>query len=307
MTYPFSGEIYFEPEYVYNAGLGNANASINPEVFSDKVQVVRIESGDVHKTLRGINGPNVCGFVKTGGDATLHLEWIWQPNSRTSLASYCAMRRTDETTLNSSGSVHSLAFGIQLGKSNASDTHYHLTGCVCKSITLSSSRGEEYIWSADFDVGTVATSTTSNAVSPASWSVNSANAYAGFNQAGSITFTGGYTAYITDSINVTINNNTTAYWDVGSTSKKACIAGALDITGSSDLSIDDGGGNAWDIIASKLTDITSLVIDTACTSGMDKLTLTTGKYDNISVEANTGNEGMIQSIPFTFKSAALST
>ena len=283
--YPFQGDIYYEIESTYSGGfIGTHIARI-----SDKVLDVRLDSGDVHRTLRGISEPTVCGFVATGGDHTLHIEWIYQPQSESSLATVCCNR--------TNGDLQSIAFEIAASKDRTNKSYYVLEGCKCKTFTFSGRRGEEYIATADFSVQSVVTSSSASQTPPPAIG----NDYAGFNSAGSITFTGGYTAYITDSIDITVDNNLVDYYNVGSNTKLCAIPGAKDVTGSADLSLDEGGANAWYHVADNLSDITNLVISTGCTGTDDTITLTTGKYDNISVDLNIDGGAMMGSIPFTFK------
>lgn len=287
--YPFQGEIYFSEEASYGGGFSGPTSAI-----SDKVLDVRIGSGDVHKTLRGISEPSVCAFIATGGDMTLHVEWVYQPHTGVSFASDC-VRRTN-------GDIPSLAIEIGASTERTTESWFLLTGCKCKTFNISASRGEEYICTADFSVQSVATSTAATEVQPTALGTS----YAGFNVAGDITFTGGYTAYITDSIDITVDNNLTDYYNVGSSTKLAAIPGALDITGSADLSLDEGGAVAWGHVTG-LSSISTLVVNTGLTTGgAGKITLTNGRYDNLDIDINLDSNAMMSSIPFTFKKIGFS-
>ena len=288
--YPFQGEIWYWNEASYGGGESGTTMRI-----SDKVLDVRIDTGDVHRTLHDISEPSVCAFVETGGDVTLHVEWIYQPNALGSLASDCVNR-----TL---GDLQDLAFCVGTSTKRATSSYYYLVGGKCKTFNFNGTRGDDYKCSADFSIQSVTTSTTATGSAPAALATD----YATFNAAGTITFTGGYTAYITDSINVDVNNNLSDYMTVGSSAKLCAIPGKKDVTGSADLSLDEGGALAWYNIAN-LTAITSLVINTGRTTGdHGKLTLSTGRYDNLSVDVNQTDSGMMASIPFTFKDIAFAT
>ena len=288
--FPFQGDICFHKEVSYGGSTDTSEGSAFMKI-SDKVLDVRLDTGDVHKPLRGISSPSVCGFIETGGDQTLHIEWILQPNAHTSLVSYCCERTT-------TGDVPSLHFEINASKERTTESFYYVHGCKCKSFTVNASRGEEYICSADFSVKSVATASSASETFP---TTDIGTDYAAFNQAGSITFSGGYTAYITDSIEITVNHNLTDYWTVGSTDKLMAIPGALDVTGSADLSLDEGGAVAWGHIAD-VSALDTLIVNTGETGGIDgKFTLTTGRYDSLSVDQNISGGCMMASIPFTFK------
>ena len=301
ITRPFGGDIAYYLETTYGT---LAIATDATYLVSNKVLNARLDSGDVHKTLRGINRASVCSFIETGGDNVLHLEWVFQPHDA-SLATYCVNR--------TNGDIASLTFVLATNKDVTSHASYFtLKGCKAKNWNLSSSKGEEYVCTADFSVKEVDVSNTkpTNYGQPSDLNYGT-HKLAGFNQAGTITFTGGYNAYITNSINITVNNNLQDYWQVGSTDKRAAIPGALDVTGSADLSLDAGGGEPWTNIVDSFTDITSLVIDTACPGGTDttcgKITLSDGKYDSISIPVGLENGTMMSSLPFTFKTIAFAT
>jgi len=290
--YPFQGGIWYSPEATYK-GTPRSTATF----ISDKVQDVRIDTGDVVRTLRDISSASVCGFVETGGDFTLHVEWVYQPNDD-SLATFCVNR-------DSAGDLTSLYFEVVANEDRTNKTYYQCGGCKAKNFNVSARRGEEYIASADFSVGTVWASSAVSVTKPTATIADAQNGtrpYASFNAAGNITFTGGFNAFITDSIDITVENNLSDYWNVGSTSKIASIPGAQDITGSADLSLDQGGLTPWRQIADLVSDITSLEVNTGRTSGQaGKITLLTGKYNNLSVDQNVSGNTMMSSIPFTFK------
>jgi len=286
---PFQGQIWWAEEVDYNQGWVTGTTSY---LISDKVQDVRIETGEIQTPLRGISSPSVCGWTKSNFDPTLHVEWILQPDTN-SLAVKCCDRT-------STGTLPSLAFivGANTDGDNATQSWWKLNGCVCKTFTISSSRGEPYVCTADFSVATIQDSSATIGDKPAAID----GAYASFNYAGSITWTGVTgSAWVTDSFDITVENNVTDYYTVGSHDKKCAIPGAVDITGSCDISLDDGGGAHWDeIILNK--DISSLVIDTGVGVGVDdKWTLSDGKFTSGSIDINISGEGMMTSQPFRFK------
>ena len=298
---PFQGAVmcYKEATYGTDGSPVGTAPSLGTYHISNKILDARIDSGDVHKPLRGIDSPSVCSFIETGGDNTLHLEYVYQPFFE-SMTTLCVVRDSD-------GDLPSMTFIIGTNVDSTVSVVYTLTGCKCKNWEISGSRGEEYVCTADFSVQSVTTASTTTLPFPSAVGYGSGGCnLAGFNQAGSITFTGGYNAYITDSINISVDNNLTDYWNVGSNTKLAAIPGALDVTGSADLSIDEGGGAWWNVVDA-FRNITTLVLDTGCPNKNatdDVITLSNGKYDNLSIDLNLDNGVMMSSMPFTFKTIA---
>jgi hypothetical protein len=226
----------------------------------------------------------------------LHVEWVLQPDATVSLATYCCNRT-------STGDLNSLSFEVGANTLGGTKSYYILNGCKCKTFNVSASRGNEYICTADFSVQSVTTAATATGTKPSALGT----AYAQFNLAAhTITITGKtVAAYITDSIDITVENNLTDYWDCDSISKTAATAGAKDITGSCDISLDDGGGTHFnDVFTGK--GLSSIAVVTGCTGLDDTFTLTDGRFDNTSVDINISGEGMMTSQPFTFKELTIS-
>jgi len=294
ISFPFGGDIYYSVETGYGTGLTGTLLH-----FSDAVTDVRIETGDINTALRTISEPSIADFSRTLVDPMLHLEWVLQPN-----VNDFEKKLIDRTNCD----LDSLAFEVAVNQcSSGSDTYYYLKGCKCKTFTISASQGENYTCSADFSVSTVTTHTAAQGTPPVS---ALGTEYAAFNIAGSVTWSSAGTwagAYVTNSLDVTIDNNIQDLYDVGSKTKKAAIPGAIDVTGSCDLSVDDGGKTFWDDIKMGV-DITSVVFNTGLTTGnCGKITLNNGRFDSHSIDVNTSGEGMISSVPFTFKMMAITT
>jgi len=291
MSYPFQGKIWYDVESTYNGGFPDAT----PKRISDAVTDVRIETGDINQSLRTISEVSLADFSATMVDPMLHIEWVYQPNASGSLVSECYNRVL--------GELNSLAFEIGINTSRTSDAWYRCTGCKCKTFTVSASTGENYIVTADFSVASLGTYSSASCTEPSAIGTD----YAAFNIAGGVTWSGVTGAYVTKGFSFTVENNLTDYWDVGSTAKKAAIPGGIDLTGSCDISLDDGGKVHFDEVIAG-TDITSLVFNTGRTTGNHgKFTLNSGRFDNTSIDENTDNEGAISSVPFTFKTLTLST
>jgi len=293
MGFPFQGLILYQKEPSYNYGFSTAST----RRISDTVTDVRIETGDMNIKLRSISEPSVQDYSQTMKNPTLHVEWVEQPNASDSLASYC-YNRTD-------GDLHSLAFEVAVNRHQATSAYYRLAGCKAKTLTKSGSAGEHWTYTADFSVASLSTATASSASITDPGAIGTA--YATFNTAGAITWAGVTLAYVTQSIDFTVENNLTEYWDVGSTEIKAAIPGALDITGSCDISLDDGGKVHFDEVLAN-TAITSIILNTGLTTGnFGKVTLNDGRFDSTNIDVSTGGEGIISSVPFTFKTLTFAT
>ena len=286
---PLSGKIWYWKEASYGGG-----ESGTTYVVSDKVQDVRLDTGDMFVSLRSISQPTVCAFVSTTSDPVLHVEWILQQHTAQSLSELCIERTACD--------LDSLAFCIGASTcSTTADSWYYLKGCKCKTWNISASRGEQYVCTADFSVKSVATSGTMTGSQPAALGT----VYGLFNNAGSITMTGvTAAAYITDSVEIKVDNNLTDYWNVGSNEKKQALPGQENVTGSCDISLDAGGAVHWgDVFGSKA--ITSIVVTTGLTGVNDIFTCNTCRFDNTSIDINMSGEGMMTSVPFTAKQVVI--
>ena len=287
ISFPFGGQIFYQVETNYGDGF---QASSTTYRISDSIQNVRLDTGEVNTVLRDISSPSIADFSRTKIDPTLHVEWVLQPNDVKSFEKLC----TDRTNCD----LSSLAFEIGINTcSNASDAYYNLKGCKCKTFNISAAQFGNYICTADFSVASIVTSSSPVAVDPGALGTE----YAAFNIAGGVTWNGVTGAYVTNSLNITVENNIQDLYDVGNMTKKAAIPGAVDISGSCDLSLDNGGKTHWDEVIGG-TDITSVVFNTGLDTGENgKITLYNGRFDSTSVDINTSGEGMMASVPFKFK------
>ena len=289
MSYPFRGDIYYEVEASYKAGFSGTQLR-----FSDAVQDVRIETGDINTELMSISEPSVIDFSKTMEDPVLHVEWVLQPHTGTSMVSSCYTRTSCD--------LPSMAIEVPVNEGCGTAAYYYMKGCKCKSVNAKASSGENWILSADYSVASLEINATRTGTKPGAIGT----AYAAFNAAGDITWAGVTGAYVTQGFDFTIDNNLTDYYDVGSASKTESIPGAISITGSCDISIDDGGKTHFDEVIAG-TDITSVILNTGLTAAgtNGKFTLTNGRFDSSSIDINTSGGGIISSVPFTFKGLTL--
>jgi hypothetical protein len=261
--------------------------------ISCKILDMRYSIGDKHKVLRGFDAPNACTLLEQCSDISLHLEYI--PQLDDTLLARLA-NRTAEMKLTP------LAFVLELNHYNttvANKSSYLFWGCKCKNVNISSSINNEYIISADFSVKQTA-SVNNSLASLAAWTVPAplTGAYLAFNVAGTIVKTGGATAYLTESINIDINHNTTDKYDHDSTIKQYCIEGAYDITGSCDISLDEGGR----VYTNEILDQTEFILTvTMGAAGAPIITIPGCKWKTGGVDANISGDILADSASFTGK------
>ena len=281
--FPFQGSILYEVETSYKNGF--AGGTVNR--FSDVVTDVRIETGDINRELVSISTPSLVDFSKVQEDPMLHVEWIYQPHTGSSMVSLCHMR--------TAGDLASVAIEVGANTAAGTSAYYRCIGCKCKSFTVSAEQNDNYKISADFSVASLSVYSTASLTDPGAIGTT----YAAFNTAGSITWNGVTGAYVTKAFDFTLDNNLTDYWDVGSNKKKASIPGALTITGSCDISLDDGGNTHFtEVLAG--TDIADIKLDTGLATGnLGEFVLTKARFDSTSINLNTTSEGIFSSVPFT--------
>jgi len=289
LGYPFSYKAYFKAETTYSGGATGVGL-----IISDKILNIKLESGDMYKALRGISSPSVCGYISTPSDYSLHLEWIEQENP-SSLASFCIERIT------TTGDLRSLCFDIGANATAGTKSYWLVKGAKCKTFTKKASTGNEYICTADFSVASFKTGTAATLTAPAALGT----AYAQFNKVGNVIYknTNSNIATIVDNIEITINNNLTDYWIPSLPWKQASIPGACDITGTVDISLDDGGKTFWDAMWLELTNI---LINTGQTN-YNKWTLSNVRWDPQTIDITTGNDMLKTGAKFRAKKLAITS
>jgi hypothetical protein len=296
--YGLSGSAWYYVEDTYGEGIPSSEVTLS---LSDYIDDVRIETGDVHTPVRGIGDVSVASFMHNPEDETLHVEYKLQYGD--TLVKDSIYRNLGTCDL------QSLAFVI--GTSTCSDevSYFVPKGVKCKSLTISGSRGEAWQVSADYSVRSTVTYSAlagaggiySSGASPAP--ASRATDICTFNKGGSITIGGSPIAFITDSFEVTIENNLADYWDVGSELKRWSMPGALNITGSCDISLDAGGAEMWGRIKDSANRNRGNIIinfGNGC-----KMTLSGVRFNTGSIDVNTSGEGMMSSVPFTASSVTL--
>jgi len=225
---PFQGEIRYYVESGYGTGSDPTQAG---KPISVKVLSAKPGLGDKHKPLRGFDKPEADILLEQCTDHTFHLEYIVQVGD--TLFEDAVLRDPSDCTLDT------ISFYLQSNACLGSDqTIYWITGCKNKSCKISASKNNEYIYVMDFDVKSIVTSSSPTGSAPAALTGD----ICAFNIAGSIEKDGLDFAYITNAIDITIDNGTKSHHDHDSVDKEYSIEGELNISGSVDISLDEGGG-----------------------------------------------------------------
>ena len=293
---PYQGELFWKPEQNYGTTstvsdcLSNATHSV-----SSVVMVARVDTNEVNRYFRGIDSIDISAATKKCVDYTLHLEYL--PQHHDFLADFLCDR--------SSGTIRSLTFQLGANTSTGTGTYYLLNGCKCKNMEVAGTQCEPWTISADFSVKSIATSTTSTLKSIGSKfpSVVSGDLCM-FNVASHVTNSAGLSlAYVTNSFSMTINHNLQDLWTVGDRDKQAAIECARDVTGSSDISLDEGGGfHFGDVLNAEKASLRVYLAEIG--SGAPRFDITDLRWDSSSIDVGDVSEGMMESAPFTAKSVS---
>lgn len=278
---PFQGEIRYYVEASYGA---SSNPTVAGLPISIRVLDARVGVADKHKTIRGFDAPEAALLEQTT-DYSFHLEYI--PQVGDTLFEDAVMRDAATCAL---GSVQ---FYLQTNACLGSDmTVYNIIGAKCKSCKISASINNEYIYVMDFDVQSIVTSSTPTGAAP----LPLAGDICAFNIAGSIEKDGADFAYITNAIDITIDNGVKSYFDHDSLDKQYAIEGELNITGSVDISLDEGGGvHLADVLAQSDFD----VVVALGGAGAPEITLSNCKWKSSEIGENISGDIMKESAPFT--------
>lgn len=294
---PFQGSVVFGLENSYGVNVYSSTVTVP----SDKILDAKITVNNTFKALRSISKPSVCGFISTATDYSFHLEWVWQ-NFGKSLVTYCVNR-------NSTGDMQNMQFVVGVNLKGATKTYFTIKGAKCKTINWKSSTGNEYIVSADFSCcSVIPTSTvTAGITSKMSYTIN--GAYAQFNRPGHVIYKDSTAeiATIIDSIDITLNNNMKDLWDADSPYKRNSIPGAIDASGTVNISLDDGGITFLGANSTSLyTALTNIYVSTGLTS-YGKITARTARWDGNEVDVNLSSDIVKTGQKFTAKDITITT
>jgi len=283
---PFQGTLWYWVEDVY----GDGGTLENTLPISCKIQDARPGIGDKHKVLRGIDSPRACHLLEQCTDPTFHLEYI--PQCDDTLIEDVINRTTE-------GKLQSLAFNLGINTNitaGADKTYIQMVGCKPKTVRVASSFNTEYMITIDFSVKSATPSTSATGEAPSALTGD----YLAFHVAGGIAKDGSDFAYIVDSIDITIEHNLTDKFDHDSLVKQFCIEGALDVDGTIDVSLDEGGGTHFtEVMAQTAFDV---IVDLGGT-GCPRLTLPACQWKSGEFDVNISGEPMMESAPFTMHAA----
>lgn len=287
----FDGSIEYVVESTYGGGAGTDPTML---AVSDFVTNATVGVGDEHDVLKTISSQTVQDYFKKPRDYTFHLEYIPQNNTL-----------LDDVITRTNSSLQSLFFDVGVNTSQTTSSYYELSGCKPKTVKIEGKNGDPWKITVDFSVKTVTTSTSEVDVGNGSHASSIGSDALTFNVAGSITWGGSSIAYITDSITIDIDNGLVDHFDVGSLTKKDCVeSNTVTITGSCDISLDDGGKDFWDSLVNGTEN--TLVVNMG-SSGAPKLTLTGVRFKNLEIPQNITGGTLIQSVPFTAKTITVGT
>jgi len=278
--FPFQGRAWYWVESSFGGGLSGVTLPI-----SCYIQDVRIGSGDRHKPIRDISAAQVKELMELADEPTLHIEY--NPQVGDTLVDD-AVDRTSCCTL------QSMAFLVEANKCMPAndDSEFYIVGAKANTIRISGSKHEPWTVAIDFLCKSVVTTAPTASVAPAPL----AGAILTYNLAGSITKTGGVSAFVTNAVDITINQNLTSYIDIGGANPEYIVEGAMDITGTCDITLDGGGSFHFAEVLSNTPFTLALAMDGA---GAILVTIPGCEWDSAETDKNVSGEAMIEGAPFT--------
>jgi len=293
---PFQGTAWYWVEASFGGGASGSTLDIGKYV-----QNVAIGTGDKGMDIRSIESAVVAERIEQTDEPTLSIEY--NPQADDTLID-------DVIDRDSCCVLQSLAFcfgaNTCTGSGNDNVTYYSVVGAKPSSVRISASKNEPYTVSIDFECKSITTSTSATGSAPTRLSGDILQ----FNVAGSITKTGGFNptaskiAYVTNSIDISIDHQLTSYTDHDSLTKSYIVEGTMDVSGSVDITLDGGGGMHFGEVKN-FTDFT-LTINMGG-AGSPKLTLPGCNWDSSEVPINTSGEAMMESASFKAVPSSCST
>jgi len=283
---PFQGQVLWWTEASYGGGRSGTTQWVSSKVYD-----ARIDTGEICKALRGISSPTICGYISMPSDYSFHLEFVLQNTGGTkSLATNAALRTA-------TNDLNSLCFEVRANEDGATKSYYLVKGCKCKTFNIKASMKNEYICTADFSACSVITASSIGYADPTA--IVSTVTYAQFNRPGHVLYknTNVAIATIVDSVDITINHNITDYFSANNVYKQGAIPGALDVTGTLGISLDDGGKAFFDALWTGLTN----VLINLNIGGYDVVRLRNARWNGMSFDVNTSGDMMKVDAPFTAK------
>lgn len=263
--------------------------------ISCKIQDARLGIGDKHEEIRGFDSACACHLHKLVSDFTFHLEYYIQCDDG------LLERIVDK---NAYCKLQSLGFFVadnSCVQADADKSAFLLCGCKPKTVRISAAFNELYLITVDFSVQNIITdgsftSGTVNGVGTAPTDLT--GAYLGFNIGGSIEKDGSDVAYIVDGMDITFEHGIIDKYDHDSLNKQYQIEGEEVVSGSIDISLDEGGGVHWaEVINQGSFDIVVDLGGSTC----PRITLPNCKWKSSEIDISVSPEPLMESAPFTCK------
>jgi hypothetical protein len=301
---PFEGIVYYVVESSFGSGIEEESEKLP---ISNYVQSVRIGTGDKHAPIRGFDSPIVKALMSQTNEPELHIEY--NPQCDDTLLAHTANRGSCCT-------LRSFTFVVGISTCTFDDSptdvenasYFVLTGCKPGTIKIASTHNAPYTVTIDFlaksiealDYASAATEDYDATPSDLEGDILQ------FNVAGEISKTGGdyvitkaggdRLAFITNSIDITIENQLTSYSDHDSLDKEYIVEGTLEVSGSVDITLDGGGASH---INEVLNQTPFLIIVDMGGVGCPRIYLPACQWDNGEVTGDVGGEAVMGSCPFT--------
>lgn len=299
---PFQGVIYYAVEDSF-ASLPHSAVTDNEWLpVSKYVQNVRVGTGDKHAPIRGFDSPILKELLTKTNEPELHVEY--NPQCDDTLLAHCANRGSCCT-------LESFTFVVGISTCVTGDadnnSYYVLDGCKAGTVRIASAHDEPYTITIDF----LAKSLTPYTGSEATDYIDSVPTELDgdvlqFNVAGSILKSGGdyqvekdgvdRLAYITNSVDVTIEHQLTSYSDHDSLDRDFIVEGTIDVSGTVDITMDGGGSYHMDEVISQNDFI--IVVDLGAI-GCPRIELLSCQWDTGEVTGDISGEAVMSSCPFT--------
>lgn len=278
--FPFQGRAWYWVESSFGGGISGTTLPI-----SCYIQSVKVGSGDRHVPIRDIGSAQAVELMELADEPTLSIEY--NPQVGDTLIDD-AVDRTSCCTL------QSLAFLIEANKCmpDNDDTEIYVVGAKPNTVRISGRRGEPWTVTVDFLCKSIVTVTGYGDTTPDPLS----GAILTFNLAGSLTKSAGHTAFITDSVDITINHNLSPYIDIGGSNPEYIVEGGMDISGTVDITLDGGGGVHMSEVLSNTAFQLTLNMGGA---GAPQIVIPGCEWDSSTIDLNVSGEAMMDSVPFT--------
>jgi len=291
----FDADIEFYAESTYGEGLYNPATGDTMWRVSNLINSITLTNNNNAEVLFSIGDVSGADIILKQKEYTLRIEYILQEvGSLSESLLYYGITR------NSSNDLDSVVFLIQYD-----DTYYECKGGICNSVEISGDVGEPIKVTQEFYFSDVTTSSTDPLSSLTNLSHSSAltGDYATYGGAdvsrSSVTI-----GYGTRSFSVTVNNNAERVFAVGSDKPKTIVAGKMDISGTIDVYIDEGGLTQWEWVNDTPTTAHSIKVDFGITTP-DYVQFSDTMFTSIDLPMNNSDAIVVTGLPFIAEDVTL--